>query len=86
VPEFVPFPPDPDIEFQDFVTSSLGYHLNLFGQSLFRNVPSTFAPVDRIPVTPDYMVGPGDELLVRAWGGETAGPPQDFIAPPLASN
>jgi polysaccharide export outer membrane protein len=68
VPEFVPLPPDPDIEFQDFVTSSLGYHLNLFGQSLFRNVPSTFAPVDRIPVTPDYMVGPGDELLVRAWG------------------
>jgi polysaccharide biosynthesis/export protein len=68
VPEFVRLPPDPDIEFQDFVTSSLGYHLNLFGQSLFRNVPSTFAPVDRIPVTPDYMVGPGDELLVRAWG------------------
>ena len=68
VPEFIPLPPDPDIEFQDFVSSSLGYHLNLFGQSLFRNVPSTFAPVDRIPVTPDYMIGPGDELLVRAWG------------------
>src|SRR3954470_2555081 len=68
VPEFIPLPPEPDIEFQDFVTSSLGYHLNIFGQSLFRNVPSTFAPVDRIPVTPDYLIGPGDELLVRAWG------------------
>src|SRR5205807_8690278 len=34
----------------------------------FRNVPSTFAPVDRIPVTPEYLIGPGDELLVRAWG------------------
>ncbi|SRR5579871_1484071 len=68
VPEFVALPPEPDIEFQDFVTSSLGYHLNIFGQSLFRNVPSTFAPVDRIPVTPDYLIGPGDELLVRAWG------------------
>ena len=68
VPEFIPLPPEPDIEFQDFVTSSLGYHLNMFGQSLFRNVPSTFAPVDRIPVTPDYLIGPGDELLVRAWG------------------
>ena len=68
VPEFIPLPPEPDIEFQDFVSSSLGYHLNMFGQSLFRNVPSTFAPVDRIPVTPDYLIGPGDELLVRAWG------------------
>lgn len=68
VPEFIALPPEPDIEFQDFVTSSLGYHLNMFGQSLFRNVPSTFAPVDRIPVTPDYLIGPGDELLVRAWG------------------
>ena len=68
VPEFIPLPPEPDTEFQDFVSSSLGYHLNIFGQSLFRNVPSTFAPVDRIPVTPDYLIGPGDELLVRAWG------------------
>jgi len=68
VPEFIALPPEPDIEFQDFVTSSLGYHLDLFGQSLFRNVPSTFAPVDRIPVTPEYLIGPGDELLVRAWG------------------
>ena len=31
-------------------------------------VPSTFAPVDRIPVTANYVVGPGDELLIRAWG------------------
>src|SRR6476646_7603274 len=68
VQESIPLPPEPDIEFQDFVTSFLGYHLNIFGQSLFRNVPSTFAPVDRIPVTPDYLIGPGDELLVRAWG------------------
>jgi protein involved in polysaccharide export with SLBB domain len=68
VPETIALPPEPDIEFQDFVTSSLGYHLDLFGQSLFRNVPSTFAPVDRIPVTPEYLIGPGDELLVRAWG------------------
>ena len=68
VPEYIPLAPEPDTEFQDFVSSSLGYHLNIFGQSLFRNVPSTFAPVDRIPVTPDYLIGPGDELMVRAWG------------------
>lgn len=61
-------PPEPDIEFQDFVTSSLGRRLGIFGQNLFRNVPSTFAPLDRIPVTPDYVIGPGDELVVRSWG------------------
>jgi protein involved in polysaccharide export with SLBB domain len=61
-------PKEPDIEFQRFVAASLGYRLEIFGENLFRNVPSTFAPLDRIPVTPDYLIGPGDELLIRAWG------------------
>lgn len=55
-------------EFQDFVAQSLGRELPLFGYSLFQNVPTTFAPLDRIPVTPDYLVGPGDEIVLRAWG------------------
>jgi protein involved in polysaccharide export with SLBB domain len=63
-----PLPPEPDIEFQEFVASSLGYGLNIFGHDLFEDVPSTFAPLDRVPVTPDYLIGPGDELLIRAWG------------------
>ena len=40
----------------------------MFGHNLFSGVPSTFAPVDRVPVTPDYVVGPGDEVVIRAWG------------------
>ena len=55
-------------EFQDFVVQSLGRPLPMFGQNLFDGVPSTFAPVDRVPVTPDYVVGPGDEVVIRAWG------------------
>lgn len=55
-------------EFSDLVTQSLGRALPIFGFNLFRNVPSTFAPVENIPVTPDYTIGPGDELLIRAWG------------------
>src|SRR5216684_1051224 len=47
----IPLPPEPDIEFQDFVAASLGYRLPIFGQDLFQNVPSTFAPLDRVPVT-----------------------------------
>lgn len=55
-------------EFQNMLQVSLGRPLPLFGYNLFRNVPTTFAPVDNVPVTPDYVLGPGDELLVRAWG------------------
>jgi protein involved in polysaccharide export with SLBB domain len=63
-----PLPAEPDIEFQNFVAASLGYRLPIFGQNLFENVPSTFAPLEYVPVTPDYLVGPGDELLIRGWG------------------
>ncbi|MGQ0523051.1 MAG: SLBB domain-containing protein [Betaproteobacteria bacterium] len=55
-------------EFQDFIAQSVGKDVPLFGHTLFADVPSTFAPLDRIPVTADYVVGPGDEILIRAWG------------------
>jgi polysaccharide biosynthesis/export protein len=59
---------EPDIEFQELVSSSLGVNLPIFGHNLFQSVPSTFAPLDHVQVTPDYSVGPGDELVIRAWG------------------
>jgi len=55
-------------EFQKFVMESTGRDLPIFGQNLFRAVPSTFAPLDNVPVTPDYVIGPGDEVQIRAWG------------------
>src|ERR1035437_3197336 len=61
-------PPPERIEVQDFVAQSTGRDLPIFGSELFKNVPSTFAPVDNIPVTSDYVIGPGDEILIRAWG------------------
>ncbi|MBI4839005.1 MAG: SLBB domain-containing protein [Nitrospirae bacterium] len=39
-----------------------------FGYDLFRNPPSTFAPVEKVPVGPDYVMGPGDEIKVAIWG------------------
>jgi polysaccharide biosynthesis/export protein len=63
-----PLPPEPPNEFQEFVATSVGRYLPLFGYNLFSAAPSTFAPVDRIPVTPDYVLGPGDEIVIRAWG------------------
>ena len=54
-------------DFQDFIAQTTGQTLALYGYSLFQ-APSTFAPVENIPVTADYIIGPGDELLIRAWG------------------
>jgi protein involved in polysaccharide export with SLBB domain len=55
-------------EFQRLVAASLGKTLPIYGQALFEEVPTTFAPVDHVPVTATYVIGPGDELLIRAWG------------------
>lgn len=64
----VRFRPEPLTEFQKFVASDTGKVLPIFGGMLFRDVPATFAPLDRVPVPENYVVGPGDELLLRAWG------------------
>ena len=56
-------------EFQEFVFKSTGRLLQIYGQNLFEgDRPSTFEPLERVPVTPDYLVGPGDELVIRGWG------------------
>ena len=60
-------PPEPS-EFQDFIAATLGKKLPIYGYDLFRGVPDTFAPVENIPVTPDYLIGPGDEIVIKAWG------------------
>jgi polysaccharide export outer membrane protein len=62
------FAAEPPSEFQRFVASSVGRILPIFGAELFDKVPTTFAPLDRVPVTADYVIGPGDEILLRVWG------------------
>jgi protein involved in polysaccharide export with SLBB domain len=61
-------PPRPETEFEQMVADSAGRALPLFGQSLFLQPPSTFAPIDLLQVPSDYIIGPGDELQVRIWG------------------
>jgi len=41
-----------------------------FGYDLFEGPPSTFAPVKDIQVPMDYVVGPGDTLLVQLYGND----------------
>ncbi|GGA79865.1 hypothetical protein GCM10011507_33900 [Edaphobacter acidisoli] len=66
-----PLPLDAPTEFQQVVANSIGKMLPIYGASLFRTPPSTFAPVNSAPVTPDYLIGPGDQLLVQVWGQVT---------------
>jgi polysaccharide export outer membrane protein len=63
-----PIPPLPLTEFQQIVAGSTGKVLPIFGNATFNTAPSTFAPVDNVPVTPDYVIGPGDELRLQVWG------------------
>jgi protein involved in polysaccharide export with SLBB domain len=45
-----------------------GAPLRQYGYSMFATNVSTFAPVDDIPVGPDYVMGPGDDLTINVWG------------------
>ena len=47
---------------------AISWDLKQFGYSLFRDPPSTFAPSDNVPVGPDYLIGPGDEIRISIWG------------------
>jgi protein involved in polysaccharide export with SLBB domain len=58
----------PQTEFEQMVADSAGRPLPLFGQSLFEQPPSTFAPLDLLEVPSDYIIGPGDQLQIRIWG------------------
>ncbi|MGI4756466.1 MAG: SLBB domain-containing protein, partial [Janthinobacterium lividum] len=60
--------PDAPTEFQRLVSRTLGGNLPIFGADLFNNSPSTFAPVGDAQVTPEYVIGTGDEIRVSATG------------------
>ena len=55
-------------EFQKFVEVATGRLLPLFGAGFFADAADTFGPIDNVPVSADYTVGPGDEIVLRAWG------------------
>lgn len=42
----------------------------IFGYDFFKYAPTTFAPVNNIPVSSDYILGPGDKLQVNLYGNE----------------
>ncbi len=60
-----PLPPN---EFQRFVLETSGQALPLFGASFFSQGSAAYVPQSNAPVSPDYRVGPGDEMQIRGWG------------------
>jgi len=45
--------------------------LKAFGYDLFAGKPTSFTPINDIPVSSDYVLGPGDSLKVNLYGKES---------------
>ena len=68
-------------DFQQFILQTTGQRLPIFGYQFFENINASqaqavgamqttnaFAPSEGTAVSPDYVLGAGDQLLIRAWG------------------
>lgn len=66
--ETTPQEPEPPSEFQKLVNDTTGRRVPIFGAKLFTQPPTTFAPVEDVPVGPGYIIGPGDELRIQLSG------------------
>lgn len=67
-PRRIELPPPRPSEFERFVETATGRQLPVFGASFFVDAANRPAAADSVPVSSDYTVGPGDEVLIRAWG------------------
>lgn len=61
-----PFRPDEEFFKKTFGPKSPP--LEIFGHKLFSGAPSTFAPIQAMPVSNEYVIGPGDEIKILMWG------------------
>ena len=55
-------------EFDLLAEDAAGGPMPVYGRQLFDEVPTTFAPISEAPVPANYIIGPGDELIIRIWG------------------
>ncbi len=63
-----PAPAPKPNEFQRFVEGATGRLLPIFGSAFFADAADNFQSLDNVPVSADYTIGPGDEIVTRAWG------------------
>jgi protein involved in polysaccharide export with SLBB domain len=55
-------------EFQKYVLQTTGQTLPLYGAEFFENLNNNNGHFSRSPVSDDYALGAGDQLLIRVWG------------------
>lgn len=55
-------------EFEILIQQSLGITLPIYGDNLFKGPAASFNIGDQVNVPTDFTIGPGDELIIRAWG------------------
>lgn len=65
-------PPLQPNEFQKYVTQTTGQWLSLYGSEFFENLKNNNTLLSRSPVSDDYVIGAGDQLLIRVWGSTSA--------------
>ena len=49
----------------------LNNELKSFGYDLFEKAPTTYAPATDIPISPNYIIGPGDNIEVLLYGNQS---------------
>lgn len=59
-------------EFQKYVLQTTGQNLPLYGADFFENLNNNNGQFSRSPVADDYVLGAGDQLLIRVWGSTSA--------------
>ena len=50
------------------ISESLEEEIKIFGLDLFKDSPTTFAPIDLAPAPKDYILGPGDFIRLQFFG------------------
>jgi protein involved in polysaccharide export with SLBB domain len=71
-PESLAIPPSPlpgkNYRVRAFANRAGADTLQAFGYDIFTFSPTTFQPIQNVPTPTNYVVGPGDELIISLWG------------------
>ncbi|MCS5544117.1 MAG: SLBB domain-containing protein [SAR86 cluster bacterium] len=43
----------------------------IYGYEQFQTSPTTFAPISTIPIPTDFLLGPGDQIIIQYYGNQT---------------
>lgn len=52
----------------------------IYGYEVFTTSPTTFAPATDIPISPNYVLGPGDQVKIQSFGGSRSFKSEEFIS------